>query len=163
MSDSVRPHRWQPTRLLHPWDSLAKNTGVGCHFLLRFMKVKSESEVTQSCPTLSDPLDCSPSGSSVHGISHERMLGCVAISSSRGSSQPRDQTCISCIVRQVLNHCTTREIPLSLSKKVNFKMSVYYISEKAMAPHSSTLAWRIPWTEEPGGLQSMWSLRVGHD
>ena len=61
-------HRWQPTRLPHPWDSLAKNTGVGCHFLLRCMKVKSESEAAQSCPTPSDPMDCSLPGSSVHGI-----------------------------------------------------------------------------------------------
>ena len=51
MSDSVRPHRWQPTRLPHPWDSPGKNTGAGCHFLLQCMKVKSESEVAQSCPT----------------------------------------------------------------------------------------------------------------
>ena len=49
MSDSVQPHRRQPTRLPHPWDSPGKNTGVGCHFLLQSMKVKSESEVTQSC------------------------------------------------------------------------------------------------------------------
>ena len=55
MSDSVRPHRWQPTRLPHPWDSPGKNNGVGCHFLLQCMKVKSQSEITQSCPTLSDP------------------------------------------------------------------------------------------------------------
>jgi len=55
----VRPHRWQPTRLPHPWDSPGKNTGVGCHFLLQCMKVKSESEVTQPCLTLSDPMDCS--------------------------------------------------------------------------------------------------------
>ena len=60
--------RWQPTRLPRPWDSPGKNTGVGCHFLLQCMKVKSESEVAQSCPTLSDPMDCSPPGSSVHGI-----------------------------------------------------------------------------------------------
>ena len=66
--DSVRPHRRQPTRLRCPWDSPGKNTGVGCRFLLQCMKVKSESEVTQSCPTLSDPMDCSPPGSSVHGI-----------------------------------------------------------------------------------------------
>ena len=52
MSDSVRPHRWQPTRLPRPWDSPGKSTGVGCHFLLHCMKVKSESEVAQSCPTL---------------------------------------------------------------------------------------------------------------
>ena len=50
-SDSVRPHRWQPTRLPHPWGSLGKNTGVGCHFFLQCMKGKSESEVAQSCPT----------------------------------------------------------------------------------------------------------------
>ena len=68
MSDSVRPQRWQPTRLPCPWDSLGKNTGVGCHFLLQCMKVKSESEVTQSCPTPSDPMDCSLPGSSFHGI-----------------------------------------------------------------------------------------------
>ena len=63
MSDSVRPHRWQPTRLPHPWDSPGKNTGVACHFLLQCMKVTSESEVTQSCPTPSNPMGCSPPGS----------------------------------------------------------------------------------------------------
>ena len=64
MSDSVRPHRWQPTRLPSPWDSPSKNTGVGCHFLLQCMKVKSESEVAQSCPNLSYPMDCSLAGKS---------------------------------------------------------------------------------------------------
>ena len=62
------PHRQQPTRLLRPWDSPGKNTGVGCHFLLQCMKVKSESEVAQSFPTLRNPMDCSPPGSSIHGI-----------------------------------------------------------------------------------------------
>ena len=65
---TLRPHRRQPTRLPHPWDSPGKNTGVGRHFLLQCMKVKSESEVAQSCPTLSDPMHCSLPGSSVHGI-----------------------------------------------------------------------------------------------
>ena len=74
MSDSVRPHRRQPNRLPHPWDSPGKNTGVGCHFLLQCMKVKSESEVTQFCPTLSDPMDCSLPGSSVRGIFQARVL-----------------------------------------------------------------------------------------
>ena len=60
MSDSVQPHRQQPIRLPRPWDSPGKNTGVGCHFLLQCMKVKSNSEVTQSCPTLSDPMDLQP-------------------------------------------------------------------------------------------------------
>ena len=67
----MRPHRRQPTRFPHPWDSPGKNTGAGCHFLLQCMKVKSESEVAQSCPTLSDPMDCNPPGSSVHGVSRQ--------------------------------------------------------------------------------------------
>ena len=66
VSDSVWPHRRQPTRLPRPWDSPGKNTGVGCRFLLQCMSVKSESEVAQSCLTLSDPMDCSLPGSSVH-------------------------------------------------------------------------------------------------
>jgi len=74
MSDSVRPYRQQPTRLPCPWDSPGKNTGVGCHFLFQCMTVKSESEVAQSCLTLSDPLDCSFPGSSVHGIFQARVL-----------------------------------------------------------------------------------------
>ena len=68
MSDSVLPHRWQPTKLPCPWDSPGKNTGVGCHFLLQSMKVKSESEVAQWYLTLSDPIDCSLLGSSIHAI-----------------------------------------------------------------------------------------------
>ena len=75
----MRPHRQQPTRLPRPWDSPAKNIGVGCHFLLRCMKVKSESEVLQLCPTLSDPMDRSPPGSSVHGIFQARVLEWGAI------------------------------------------------------------------------------------
>ena len=55
LSDSMRPHRLQPTRLCHSWDFPGKNTGVGCHFLLQCMKVKSESELAQSCPTLATP------------------------------------------------------------------------------------------------------------
>ena len=79
MSDSVWPQRRQPTRLRRPWDSQGKNTGVGCHFLLPCMKVKSESEVTQSCPTLRDPMDCSPPGSTVHEIFQARVLEWGAI------------------------------------------------------------------------------------
>ena len=79
MSDSVQPHRRQPTRLPRPQDSPGKNTGVGCHFLLQCMKVKSESEVAQSCLTLRDPVDCSLPGSFVHGIFQARVLEWVAI------------------------------------------------------------------------------------
>ena len=74
MSDSVKPHRWQPTMLPRPWDSPGKNTGVGCHFLLQCMKVKSENGVPQLCPTLQDPMDCSLPGSSVHEIFQARVL-----------------------------------------------------------------------------------------
>ena len=70
----MRPHRWQPTRLPHPWDSPGNNTGVGCHFLLQYMKVKSESEVVKLYPTPSDPMDCSLPGSSVHRIFQARVL-----------------------------------------------------------------------------------------
>ena len=80
--DSVRPQRRQPTRIPQPWDSPGKNTGVGCHCLHQCMKVKSESEVTQSCPTPSNLMDCNLPGSSVHGIFQARVLewGAIAFS-----------------------------------------------------------------------------------
>ena len=81
VSNSVRPHREQPTRLPRPWDSPGKNTGVGCHFLLQCMKVKSESEVAQLCPTLHDPMDCSLPGSSVHGFSRQEYWSGVPLPS----------------------------------------------------------------------------------
>ena len=107
MSDSVRPHRRQCTRLPYPWDSPGKNTVVGCHFLLQRMEVKSESEAAQSCLTLSYPMDCSLPGSSVHGIFQARVLewGAIAFSGnddqvniiltdplSRNQSLPKDKT-----------------------------------------------------------------------
>ena len=88
MSDSVRPHGLQPTRFLRPWDSPGKNAGVRCHFLLQCMKVESESEVTQLCLTLRDPMDCSLPGSSVHGICQARVLEWGAIAFS-----PEDSSC----------------------------------------------------------------------
>ena len=86
MSNSVRPHRRQPTRLPRPWESPGKNTGVGYHFLLQCMKVKSESEVAQLCPTLSNPMDCSLPGSCIHGIFQARVLelGANSISNNFG-------------------------------------------------------------------------------
>jgi len=82
VSDSVCPHRRQPTRLHRPWDSPGKNTGVGCHCLLQCMKVKSESEVTESCLTLRDLMDCCLPGFSIHGIFQARVLewGAIAFS-----------------------------------------------------------------------------------
>ena len=71
----------------HPWDSPGKNTGVGCHFLLQCMKVKSESEVAQSCPTLNNPMACSLPGSSAHGTFQARVLEWGAIASFATVSQ----------------------------------------------------------------------------
>ena len=106
--------------------------------------VKSEMKVAQSCPTHHNPMDCSPPGFSVHGIFQARIPEWVAFSYSRGSSWPRDYNRVSCIGGQI-------------------SLTLCYLGEKAMATHSSTLAWKIPWTEEPGRLRSMGSLRVGHD
>ena len=92
VSNSVQPHRRQPTRLPHPWDSPGKNTGVDCHFLLQCMKVKSVNEVTQSCPTLSDPMDCSLPGSSVHGIFQARVLEWVPIAWEKFTIAPKNLT-----------------------------------------------------------------------
>ena len=86
VSDSVRPHRRQPTRLLCPWDSPGKNTGVGCHFFLQCMKVKSESEVTQSFSTLSDPMYWILPGSSVLGIFPGKSTGVGCPSLLQGKS-----------------------------------------------------------------------------
>ena len=124
MSDSVRPHRWQPTRLPRPWDSPGRNTGVGCHFLLQCMKVKSESEVAQLCLTLSDPMDCSLPGSSVHGIFQAGVLEWAAIAFSA------EQTACT----QMLGSLLTTSMPLNklfnpysfISSSVKRKMSGYY-------------------------------------
>ena len=106
----MRPHRRQPTRLPHPWDSPGKNTGVGCHFLLQGMKVKSEGEVTQSCPTASDPMDCSPPGSSIHGIFQARVLewGATAFSAN---------IALSCLIWQLFY------IPLHFWQLLNSSLS----------------------------------------
>ena len=87
MLDSVWPQRQQPARLPHPGDSPGKNTGVGCHFLLQCMKVKSESEGGQLCLPLHDPMDCSLPSSSVHRIFQARVLQWVAIAFSASKEQ----------------------------------------------------------------------------
>ena len=118
MSDSVRPHRWHPTRLPCPWDSPVKNTGVGCHFLLQCMKVKSESEVAQSCPTLRDPMDCSLSGSSVHGIFQARLLewGAIAFSACYAYGQLNPVSSSWSLVRAELkSHCVLSVLDFAVS------------------------------------------------
>ena len=112
--------------------------------------------VTQSCLTLCNLMDCSLPGSSVHGILQARILEWAAIPFFRESSWPRDWTYASCIAGGFFTIWATRET----LRKCDACM---YMLEKAMAPHSSTLAWKIPWMEEPGGPQSMGLLRVGQD
>ena len=109
MSDSVPPHRRQSTRLPHPWDSPGKNTGVSCRFLLQCMKVKSESEVAQLCPTLSDPMDCSLPGSSTHGIFQARVLewGVIAFSNDTCNNTNKPQN-IMLSKRDYLKRAITR-------------------------------------------------------
>ena len=129
MSNSVRAHGWQPTRLPRPWDSPGKNTGVGCHFLLQCVKVKSESEVTQSCLTLSDPMDCSLPGSSIHGIFQARALGrgAIAFSVSLFKPQqipiccPHSSQSVSWMARLFSLHSTTLTASLEThSSHINF-------------------------------------------
>ena len=170
--------------------------------------------VSQSCLTLCGPMDCSPPGSSVHGIFQARLLEWDAISYSRGSSWPRDQadslplsllwspvslgTALNLEISLRIDNCVFQSMNMInvfifYLDSILFLISLYMVfplvvyrceswtikkaecwrteigrdlateQEKAMAPHSSTLAWKIPCTEEPGGLQSMGSLRVGHD
>ena len=140
MSDSVRPHGRQPTRLPRPWDSPGKNTGVGCHFLLQCMKVKSESEVAQSCSTLSDPMDCSLQGSSVHGIFQARVLEWVAIGTmnlkiyEKGSSHYSYQSLKShYIIRSVVS--------ANFSKQILYLCFIKKLPMKAQ--HSLTLEFRL--------------------
>ena len=121
VSDSVRPQRRQPIRLPHPWDSPGKNTGVGCHFLLQCMKVKSESEVAQSCPTLSDPMDCSPPGSSIHGIFQARVLEWGAIAFSVNPWQ----------IRKII-----------ASVKVNY---IFILFSYGFYTHLNQLSWWLRW------------------
>ena len=120
MSDSVRPHRRQPTRLPHRWDSPGKNTGVGCHFLLQCMKVKSQSEVAQSCLILSEPMDCSLPGSSVHGIFQARVLEWGAIAfSNRFNVIPNKISSFFCRYRHVYSK-------INMKRQMNRNINLFW-------------------------------------
>ena len=138
MSNSVRPHRRQPTMLPRPWDSPGKNTGVGCHFLLQCMKVKRESEVAQSCPTLGDPMDCSPAGSSIHGIFQARVLewGASAFSNDPFCSVFKT-ACLLCILCHIIASILKQRY-LSFSTAVCLLIyERYSLSLSALALHYS--------------------------
>ena len=145
MSDSVWPHRWRPTRLPRPWDSPGKNTGVGCHVLLQCMKVKSESEVAQSCPTLSDPMDCSLPGSSIHGILQARVLEWGAIAFS--ANHTRNTLRVKLSVHTALSRQTRQRRKITVSSVVGArevgvwgKASLAWCKAKGMG----TVTWEGP-------------------
>ena len=130
-------------------------------------------KVILSCLILCDPIHYL-----VHGILQARILRWVAFPFSSGSSQPRNWTRVSCIAGRFFTNWAIREVPIDNETVTNspysqrakyywyylpVKVYLFYLLEKAMAPHSSTFAWKIPWTEEPGGLQPMGSLGVRHD
>ena len=184
------PIEGSPPGSPRPWNSPGKNTGVGCHFLLECMKVKSESEVTQSCLTSSDPIDCSLPSSSIHEIFQARVLEWLAIAFStinssshqndftRTRSRKTDQfrkTCSATKTQldQKLNNFFKKNSEKRVAQRLKCLLPTWEIRvrslgredplEKEMAPHSSILAWRIPWTEELGRLQSTVLQRVRHD
>ena len=126
-----------------------------------FESEKVKVLVAQYCIQLcGDPIDCSSPGPYVHGILQARILERVGISSSRGSSQLRDWAQVSCIASLVAQ--TVKHLPTMRETRVQ-SLGREDPLEKEMATHSSILAWKIPWTEEPGCLLSMGSQRVGHD
>ena len=159
MSDSVRPHRWQPTRLHHPWDSPGKNAGVGCHFLLQCVKVKSESEVAQSCQTLRVPKDHSLPGSSIHGILQARVLEWVAIALSRPKPaaaaakllqswptlcDPIDGLLPASSVPGILQARTLEWVAISFSNAWEWRVKVKSLSHVQLLATSWTAAYQAP-------------------
>ena len=184
VSDSVRPHGLQPTRLFCPWYSPGKNTGVGCHFLLQCMKLESESEVTQSCLTLSDPMDCSLPGSSIHGIfratvlewgtiafsrrtlwrflKKKQTLRCHIIQKSHSWAYPEKtmiwkDTCTPLLIAALFTTAKTRkQSKYSLIDKWIKEMSYIYTTEY----YSATKEWNLViWSDMVGleDYQTKWS------
>ena len=136
MSDSVRPHRQQPTSLPCPRDSPGKNTGVGCYFLLQCIKVKSEREVAQSCPTLRHPMDCSPPGSSAHGIFQARVMEWGAIAFSMISTQFSSVQLLSRVRLFVTPWIAALQASLSIT---NPRSSLRFMSIESVMPSSHVI------------------------
>ena len=151
----MQPHRRQPTRLSRPWESPGKNTGVGCRFLLQCVKVKRESEVTQSCPTLSDPMDCSPPGSPVPGILQARTLEWAAIAFSE------DTTYATSISHYIFLQMTTskKNMYLTVIHTINWAPLVAQTENNPLAMQETripSLGRKIPWRRkwQPGPVLS---------
>ena len=140
LQGEVRIHHTD-AQLIHN-DEQQRSSGFPPQFAKK-VKVK----VVQSCPTLCDPMDYT-----VHGILQVRLLEWAAFPFSSGSFWPRNWTGVSCTVGRFFTNWAITITLMYVQRR-----------EKAMAPHSSTVAWKIPWTEGPGRLQSMGSLRVGYD
>ena len=155
MSDSVRPHRRQPNRLLHPWDSPGKNTGVGYHFLLQCMKMNSESEVAQSCPTLRNPMDCSPPGSSIHGIFQTRVLEWVAIAflGYYNSTRGLRSVAQSCLTLCDPMNCSTPGLPVHHQLPKFTQTHVHRVSDAIQPSHP--LSSPSPLAPNPSQHQSL--------
>ena len=135
MSDSVQLHRWQPIRLHHPCDSPGKNTGVGSHFLLQCLKVKSESEVAQSYLTLSDPMDHSPPS----------LCTVSAGGAGEGNGTPLQYSCLENPMDGGAWWATVHAVAKSQIRLSDFTFTFHFHAlERETATHSSVLAWRIP-------------------
>ena len=132
------PHRRQPTRLHRPWDSPGKNTGVGCHFLLQCMKVKSESEVAQLCPTPSDPMNCSPPGSPIPGIFQARVPEWVAISFSNAWKWKGKVKLLSCVRLLATPWTAAYQAPPSMG----FSMQEYWSGLPLPSPRQRYRYWQ---------------------
>ena len=161
VSNSVWPHRQQPTRLLCPWDSPGKNTGVGCHFLLQCMKVESESEVAQLCPTLSDPMDCSLPGSSDHGIFQARVLewGAIAFSEKPGTDTEKGTEALNDNVWSVCVCMCLLWIPFfkwNLTQKSKKLVRPSVSRQWRRCPHATPLALRHSTRTLKYSLKSHW-------
>ena len=165
MSDSVQPHRRQPTRLPHPWDSPGKNTGVGCHFLLQCMKVKSESEVVQSCLTLSDPMDCSLPGSPSMGFSGQEHWSGLSLPSLKKPLlsfkyyERREKEIISffcgCLILQWTCKAWSKKMDGENSGFQNFSINNME-SQKKLSIYLCKCSCSILWYESPKPGQRRW-------
>ena len=148
MSDSVRHHRWQPTRLCRPWDSPGKNTGVGCHFLLQCMKVKSKSEVAQSYLTIHDPMDWSLPGSSIHGIFQARVLEWGAIAFSTKINYFHSNPCLRVCYWGTQTKTPTRTTLLITEKCIHSLAPIEVLTNNTVNPGlSNTVDFKCIWSK----------------